>query len=282
MSVETFIPEVWSARLLVNLQKSLVFAQPGIVNRDYEGDIAQAGDTVRVQSIGAITIGSYTKNSSISAPETLTDAESTLVVDQAKYFNFEVDDIDRRQAKANLIDAAMREAAYGLADTADQYISAMYTAAGSSVGTSGSPKTDLGTATNAYLHLVALGTELDEQNVPRGMRWVIVPPWYYGLLLQDDRFVKSGTESAAATLANGEVGMAAGFRVIMSNNVSNDATTWRIMAGSSRAITFAEQINKVEAFRPEGSFGDAMKGLHLYGAKVMRPESLSVLYANQP
>jgi hypothetical protein len=280
MSVDTFIKEVWAARLLANLHKDQVFAQAGVVNRDYEGDIQNAGDTVRIQAIGAITISSYTKNSNISAPETLTDAETTLLIDQAKYFNFQVDDVDRRQIAVNLIDAAMREAAYGLSDVADQLIAGLYASSGSAVGSSGSPKTDLGTATNAYIHLVELGIELDEQNISSQGRWVTVPPWYHGKLLQDDRFVKSGVDSAAAVLANGEVGQAAGFRILKSNNVSNDATTWRIMAGTDQAISYAEQINAVEAYRPELRFGDAVKGLHLYGAKVVRPAALATLYAN--
>lgn len=280
MSVDTFIPEVWAARLLENLRKAQIFTQAGIVNRDYEGDIANQGDTVRIQAIGAITIGTYTKNADIAAPETLTDAESTLLIDQGKYFNFAVDDVDRRQINVNLIDGAMREAAYGLRDVADKFVAGLYASAGSSVGTSGAPKTDLGTATNAYLHLVALGVQLDQLDVPTDGRWVAVPPWFHGKLLQDDRFVKSGTDSAAGTLANGEVGQAAGFRILKSNNVSNDATTWRIPAGTDAAISFAEQINKVEAFRPERRFADAVKGLHLYGAKVIRPKALSVLYAN--
>lgn len=280
MAVNTFIPEVWSARLLYNLHKAQVFAQAGVVNRDYEGDISQAGDTVRIQAIGAITVGSYTKNTNISAPETLTDAETTLAIDQAKYFNFQVDDIDRRQVRVDLIDAAMREAGYALSDTADQLIAGLYTSAGNAVASSGSPETDLGTAGKAYEHIVEVGVELDEANVPSEGRWIIVPPWYHSKLLLDDRFVKSGTDSAAATLANGQVGEAAGFRILKSNNVSNDATTWRIMAGTSQAISYAEQIKNVEAYRPELRFADGVKGLHLYGAKVIRPAALCVLYAN--
>jgi N4-gp56 family major capsid protein len=280
MAVSTFIPEVWSARLLYNLQKSQVFGQPGVVNRDYEGDIAQVGDTVRIQAIGAVTITPYVKNVDLSSPETLTDAETTLAIDQSQSFNFQVDDVDRRQIRVDLIDAAMREAAYGLSDTADQLIAGFYASSGSAVASSGSPKTDMATATNAYIHLVELAIELDKMNVPSAGRWVIVPPWYHGKLLQDARFVANGTDSGAATLANGQVGEAAGFRVIKSNNVSTDATTWRIMAGTSQAISFAEQIKSVEAYRPEKRFADAVKGLHLYGAKVIRPAALSTLYVN--
>ncbi len=280
MSVETFIKEVWAARLLENMRKAQVFTQAGVVNRDYEGDIADAGDTVHINSIGAVTIGTYVKNTDIAVPEALTDAETTLLIDQSKYFNFLVDDVDKRQISVNLIDAAMREAAYGLRDVADKLVASLYASSGSAVGTAVAPITDLATAGKAYEHLVALGVALDQMDVPTDGRWVIAPPWYHGKLLLDDRFVKSGTDSAAATLANGQVGEAAGFRILKSNNVSNDATTYRIMAGTDMAISYAEQINKVEAFRPERRFADAVKGLHLYGVKIVRPAALATLYAN--
>ncbi len=280
MAVETFIPEVWAARLMENMRKAQVFTQAGIVNRDYEGDIASMGDTVRIQAIGAVTIAAYTKNTDINVPEALTDAETTLLIDQGRYFNFQVDDVDKRQINVNLIDAAMREAAYGLRDVADKLVAGFFASSGSAVATAVAPRTDLATAGKAYEHLVALAVELDKKDNPTDGRWVVVPPWYHGKLLLDDRFVKSGTDSAAGTLANGEVGQAAGFRILKSNNVSNNATTWRIMAGTAAAISYAEQINKVEAFRPERRFADAVKGLHLYGAKVVRPAALSTLYAN--
>src|SRR5690349_13358556 len=98
MAITRFRPEIWSAELLVALRKSLVFAQPGVVNRDYEGEISAAGDTVRITSISDPTIGTYTPNSTSITPEELTDAQRTLVIDQAKYFAFYVDDIDARQA----------------------------------------------------------------------------------------------------------------------------------------------------------------------------------------
>lgn len=281
MSVDGFISVVWSSRLLEALRKAQVFAQAGVVNRDYEGEIKQAGDSVRVGQIGDPTISNYTKNTDITGPEALTDAQATLVIDQGKYFNFQVDDVDKAQIKPNLMDAAMSRAAYKLKDAQDLLVAGLYASAGSSVGSSGSPKTDLGTATNAYIHLVSLATALDEANVPTDGRWASVPPWFHAKLLLDDRFVKSGAESAAGTLANGQVGEAAGFKVLKSNNVSNDATTWRIMAGNDTAISFAEQISKIEAYRPEKRFADAVKGLLLYGAKVMRPDALATLYANK-
>lgn len=285
-SVDGFIPTVWAGSLLRALRKAQVLTQPGVVNRDYEGDIANVGDSVRIGQIGDPTISSYTKNTDISAPEALTDAQTTLVIDTGKYFNFQVDDVDQVQTRIGqgLITEAMSRAAYKLKDQEDTAVAALYTDADSAnaVGSSGAPKNDLGTAGKAYEWLVQLGIELDEANVPSDGRWAAVPPWYVGAMLKDDRFVKSGTDSAAATLRNGEVGEAAGFAILKSNNVSNDGTTWRIMAGDSSAISFAEQISKVEAYRPERRFADAVKGLLLFGTKVVRPEALAVLYANKP
>ncbi len=274
MALENFIPTVWSARLLENLRKSLVYGQTGVVNRDYEGDIRDVGDTVRINAIGAITVSDYTKNMDITAPEVLQDASLLLRIEKAKYFNFAVDDIDRVQQRPKVMDAAMREAAYALRDAADQYIAAQMVAeAGVFLGSDASPNV-LDTAAKAYELLVSIGVELDEQNVPRAGRWVVVPPWVYGLFLKDDRFVKAGTAQSDQVLANGEVGRAAGFMILESNNVPVSASKYRVLAGTSAACAYAEQILKVEAYRPERRFADAVKGLHVYGAKVVRPQAL--------
>src|SRR5947207_4947000 len=127
MAILRFRPEIWSAALLVALQKKLVYAQPGVVNRDYEGEISQAGDTVRITSISDPTVATYTPNVTVIAPEELTDAQRTLVVDQAKYFAFFVDDVDARQAKGNVMPTAMARAAYKLADQADQFVASLDT-----------------------------------------------------------------------------------------------------------------------------------------------------------
>lgn len=105
MAITTFIPELWSARLLYALEKSHIATN--LVNRNYEGLIQNQGDTVHIGSIGAITVSSYTANSDMSAPETLATTDQTLVIDQAKYFNFQIDDVDKVQAAGDLIDTAM-------------------------------------------------------------------------------------------------------------------------------------------------------------------------------
>lgn len=285
-TVDNFIPEVWSARILSSLKKSLVYGQPGVVNRDYEGEIAQAGDTVRINSIGAVTVGSYTKNANIGDPETLTDAQRTLLIDQAKYFNFQVDDVDAAQTKGGIMDEAMSEAAYALRDVADAYIAGLYSGvdAGNVVGSTASPKAYTTSASEGYDDLTRLAVLLDKASVPTEGRWVIVPPGFHGLLQRDDRFVASGAESADARLRNGMIGQAAGFTVLKSNNVPDpdgDTTSLKIVAGHRMAWSFAEQINSVEAYRPEKRFADAVKGLHLYGAKLVRPTAIAVLTWNE-
>lgn len=278
MAITNFIPQIWSARLLENLRKNLVFSN--VVNRDYEGEIRNYGDTVKINSIGPITVADYTKNQDINPPETLSDAQRTLVIDQAKYFNFLIDDIDQAQTNPKLMDSAMQEAAYALADKADQFLAGQYVYAANAIGNDTTPVVP--TATTAYEILVDASIKLDENNIPRVNRWVVIPPWFYGLLLKDDRFVKAGTTNTDQVLRTGEVGQAAGFTVYTSNNIANTSgTKYKILCGHPMAITFAEQINKVEAYRPEKRFADAIKGLHLYGAKVIRPEALVVITANK-
>jgi len=284
LSVDNFIPEIWSALLLSNLNKALVFGQPSVVNRDYEGEIAAFGDTVRINSIGRITVKNYTKNSDMDTPEDLTDAQRLLLIDQQKYFNFQVDDIDQAQQKPKVMGEAMGEASYSLADQVDQYLAGLFTEAdlANRIGSDASPKTDLGTAGTAYEYLVDLGVLLDEANVPSSGRWAIAPPWFEGELLKDDRFVSFGTVANVANLSNGMIGRAAGFDVLKSNNVAKTGTTYRVMAGTSMGMSMADQIVSTEAFRPERRFADAVKGLHVWGAKVIRSQALAVLFANKP
>ena len=280
MAINNFIPEVWSARLLSSLKKSLVFAGPGVANRDYEGDIRQSGDTVRITSISRPTIGDYVKNSTTITPETLTDAQRSLLISQSKYFAFEVDDIDMRQAANGgaLMNEAASEAAYGLADVADQYVAGLYTEVQAANAISTTAITD---PAKAVKGLLDLKTKLDVADVPTQGRYVVVPPWYLNLLLQSDLFARVDASGTSEGLRNGTVGRAWGFDVMMSNNcVLITGDDYAVLAGVPGAISFAEQIVKVEAYRPESAFSDALKGLHLYGAKVVRPDALAVLTAS--
>jgi len=288
VAITRFRPEIWSANLLVALRKQLVYAGPGIMNRDYEGEITQSGDTVRITSIGDPTIGTYNANTTTVTPEELTDAQRTLVVDQAKYFSFFVDDIDQRQAKGNVIPEAMSRAAYKIADVVDQYVASFYTGAQTAnvLGSTGSPILAGPTADTTKslfydLVLVPLRTKLNRANVQSEGRYVVVSPEATARLLLDSRFIKVNESGTSEALRNGIVGRAAGFDILESNNVPNPTGNVHVIqAGVNRAISFAEQINKTEAYRPEAKFADAVKGLVLYGAKLLRPDSIAVAYAD--
>ena len=280
MSLSQFIPAIWSGRLLVNLRKSLVATQAGVVNRDYEGEIQGAGSSVKIHAIGAVAIRDYTKDTDITGPDALTDAELVLLIDQQKYFNFSVDDIDRVQQKPKVMDGAMAEAAYAIRDTVDQFMLAKYVdvPAANSIGSDGSPLSI--TAALAYTTMVDLGTKLTDAKVPLEGRWVIVPPWFHAYLLKSDLFVHA-TALGDSVLRNGQVGRVAGFDVLLSHNVPNtSATKYKILAGHAMAWSFAEQISEVEGFRPEKRFGDAVKGLFVYGGKVVRPSALALATSN--
>ncbi len=289
MSITRFRPEIWSAQLLVALRKALVYAGPGVVNRDYEGDIAQAGDTVRITSISDPTIGTYSPNTTTITPEELTDAQRTLVIDQAKYFAFYVDDVDARQAKGNVMPEAMRRAAYKLADVVDQYVAAFYTGANTAnVVNSGSAiaLTAVGTTEQFDLWnkvILPLKVKMDEANIPTEGRYMAIPPWASGYLLLDPRFTRVDASGTSEGLRNGMVGRGAGFDFLQSNNAPNPSgSDYIFTAGTDMAISFAEQINKTEAYRPESKFADAVKGLALYGAKLIRPEGLAYAKVTRP
>jgi hypothetical protein len=281
MGVSTFVPEIWSAALLSSLKKSEVFA--GLCNRDYEGEISQAGDTVHITSISRPTVATYVPNVTVITPEVLTAADRTLVIDQAKYFAFEVDDVDQRQAKGNIIDAAMTEAAYALSDVTDQFLAGLYAGvqAANIVSTGGIAVT---TGDIAYTQLTKLAQKLNEANVAMQGRFCVIPPWYLQLLLDTNKIafnpaLAGGVGSTA--VVEGYVNKLVGMDIYVSNNVVNIAAQrYAVLAGTKNAWSYAEQISKTEAYRPQSSFADAIKGLHLYGGKLVRPDGLAYLDAS--
>lgn len=289
MSITNYIPSVWAGAILRALDSLLVYGAPAVINSDYEGEIANAGDSVKITMVGDVTVKNYTRNANIDAPEELTDAQLTLLIDQLKYFNFALDDVDAAQALNGgaLMNEAARRAAYGLRKVMDGFIAAMYTEiditanTATFLGTEAAPVTGfVADPKVAYKQLVNLRTRLDNTDTPEEDRFVVVPPWYEGYLLQDDRFVSYGTGPNREELENGRIGRAAGFEILKSNQVPNTAgAKHKIIAGHNMAWSRAQQILKTEAFRPEGRFSDALKGLHVYGAKVLRPSNLAVAIA---
>jgi len=268
-----FNPEIWAAELKVALETVQVFASPLVVNRNFEGEISGPGDTVHITSIADPTIRDYTAHTDITVDD-VDDAEETLTVDQAKYFAFEVDDLEKRFALAGgiAISESARRAAYKLRSVVDTRV-ATQAAADADIQV---PEQTLASASDAYDLLVDLSVALDENDVPEAGRFAVVSPAIHGLLLRDDRFVGAGTQSAV--LANGLVGQAAGFTVVKSNNLANGPGAGAgksVIAGNNNAITYAEALTEIEAARMEKRFADLAKGLLVYGSQVIRPEQLA-------
>lgn len=258
MTISHFQPEVWAANLLVTLNKSLVFGSDAVVNRDYEGDISSFGDTVHITSIADPTISDYTKDTDLSSPQALTDSEQLLTIDQAKSFNFQIDDIDKAQVRNDgaLMAEATRRAAFGLRDKADQRIAAiMAGGAGTSLGV-----IDGTTATNVYDNLVVpASVALDEANVPEEMRWLILSPSAYGKLQLDSRFIKQN-EAGTNALHTGLVGEAAGFTIYKSNNAfqgNRSITSTITVATTAATLTGAA-----------GTFSQGDVGLTVAGTRI--------------
>jgi hypothetical protein len=282
MSLADFIPTLWSASLLEELKDDHVFVD--VFNREYEGDIRGFGDSVRILTPERITVSSYTRNSTSITPQQPDGAAQALVIDQANYFSFEIDDLDKAQQNPKLMQAFMREAAWSMSDTIDADLATELWAGlqGNATANTGNRLSDrtVGTGASdddAWEMLIDLGIKLDEDNVPQGGRFCVVPPWFMGVLSKDPRASSFGTDKNRATFANGRVSdqMVAGFDLRVSNNVTVNGSAYRIVAGYKGAATYAEQLESVEAFRPEDSFHDAVKGLHLYGRKITRPNALA-------
>lgn len=276
MAISNFIPELWAAELLVNLWEDFVYA--GLCNRDYEGEIQNAGDTVHITSFGKPTISTYSKYGTLTY-EQLTDDTRALAVDQQKSFSFGVDDVDRRQAAGDFVANAMRDAGAGLAEVADQYVAGVLKAAVDGTANDIGAVTDSLTTNNLYGDvLVQMRTLLNRSKCPKTGRWVVLPPEVYGDVLQDSRFINAqAAADAGMALHEGALGRIVGFDVFESVNVPTDTTgVYDVIAGHPMACTYAEQILETEAVRLIDYVGDGVRGLHVYGAKVTRPECLAM------
>lgn len=280
MAVANFIPEIWDAALLLKLRDELVYAQPGMINRNYEGDVARAGDTVHITTPGEVVAKDYTRNAGhegTAVPgieyDLMSSTAQTITVAQQKYFAIQVDDVDRRQKMAGFVEAHVVNAARALAEQTDLHVVTTM-AAGVPAANDAGAKT-LTAVTAAYELLVELRTKLVRGKAPKDGRWVVVPPEVYALLLQDDRFIRDDAAGTTAGLRNGVVGRAAGFTVIESNTVPfTDGVdpaldSYTLLAGHGDATTYVDQLVGTEALRLESGFSDAVRGLHVYQAAVL-------------
>lgn len=284
MSIRNFIPTIWSTKILQHMRDNLVYA--GLVNRDYEGEITRRGSSVEVSMPGEVTIkdmpsrtyGGTKAIREIDAPEGMEVQKVTLLIDQEKYFNFGVDDVDKVQMNLDLMNSYTESASYGFQSTIEKYVAGIMAKEAKLVLGSDEHPVAL-TSENIYKELIKMKVGLDKANVPPVGRFVVLPPEAEGLLLEDNKFVYVGTSSSEDSLKNGKVFRACGFDIAISNNVPVSENKYKIIATYKGSTTFAQQLLETKAYSPEKGFGDALKGLVVFGAKVVRPNKIVCMTA---
>jgi len=271
MAITNFIPTVWSENLYRALDKQYIAVAN--CNREFEGDIREQGNVVKICGLGNVSVSKYTKNVNMSAPETLSDNVRELAIDQAKYFNFQIDDVDRVQATPRLMELAMKNAANALANDADAYVYKLYDQAGITLNVSAASES------NIVNTLISARTKLHVNNVADPNDIVIeVSPEVAELILKAKVNLSSDNTEILET---GCIGSIAGCKIFVSNNIAkteiDSSIKHQCLARTKRAIAFADQLSEIDAYRPELRFADAVKGLHLYGAKVVYPNEMVTL-----
>jgi len=293
-----FLPSIYSKKVLNFFRKASVVE--AITNTDYTGEISAFGDSVKIIKEPVISVSDYTRGSDTTATK-LTDQELTLVVDSAKAFKFIVDDIETNMSHVNFKEVATSSAAYALRDSYDAAVMASMfsgvstsspdhvlgadaSAATQTMGQhqGGSNSIDLtgsdGTGTDPLDVMAFMAKLLDEQSVPEEGRWFVAPPSFYNELSQSgSKLLSVDFNAGQGSIRNGLVssGKLRGFDMYKSNNVAAASTaSGKIMAGHISSTATAQTIISTEVLRDPSSFGDIVRGLHVYGAKVLRPEAL--------
>lgn len=270
MAISNFIPTVWSEALLKKLDKAYVSVIN--CNRDYDGEIREMGGTVRITGVDNVTVSDYTKNTNIAAPQTLSDFGIALKINHAKYFNFQIDDVDRIQAIPGLMDAALQNASLALAAEADKVVYQTCLQTGNNIEC-----TEAVTVDNIIHEILSARTYFCEKNkcVPNDIILEVSP-----------RVAALITEAKILTLSNntevfenGYLGSIGGCKIYVTSQIepylnSVDLWTHDCIMRTKRAVAFAEQVSEVEAYRPELRFSDAVKGLHLYGCGIIYPDEV--------
>ncbi|MCP4763088.1 MAG: P22 coat protein - protein 5 domain protein [archaeon] len=272
-----FIPTIWSKQILLRLRA--VLTAMAVTNQDYQGEIKEAGDTVKIHTPGTVTSKPYTPDVDIAAPETPTDIDTTLVIDQYNYFNFKINDILDVQSSVKRMKSYIDEAVYALRDTIETFIFGKYVnvAAANVVNPVGTGA--LLTINNIYTFFNEMFRKFNEANIPTEGRYVVIPPVVEEVMRA--YFAGRSTDFGDKVSANGYIGDFAGFNIFQSNNVplvvesltgTGNQNVYKCLSGRKAGITFANQIpvDSIEHYRPEKRFENAVKGLSLYGAKVLR------------
>jgi hypothetical protein len=296
----TFIPVLWSTKLIEKFYASTVLA--AISNTDYEGEIKNKGDKVVIRTKPTITIKDYRADGLLEVERPASNVIE-LLIDKGKYFNVILDDVMEVQSDLNMMnmwsdDAAQqfklvvdREVLLGLLGQAaptNKGATAGAISGNINLGVTGTPlavvaRNPAGTAGKVEIVdiIVRLGQALDENNIPETGRWIVLPAWLAAQIKMSELRDASLTGDGVSILRNGRLGMVDRFTIYVSNLLPHGtaaglaATEWVIYAGTSHALTFASQINKVETMRSEFTFGQLLRGLQVYGSKVLDGTALA-------
>ena len=286
-----FIPEIWSGKLIENFYDATVLA--AISNTDYEGEIRQFGDTVNIRTTPEITIRDYVKGQTLTV-ENPDKPKLQLVIDKGEYFACVEDDVDKVQSDINLMDTWSKDASERMKIKIDQRVltdilpgiastnkgaTAGEQSASFNLGTNASPLTvtkDGASSTTSVVDLlVDLGTVLDEANAPEMDRFVVIPAKMAGLIKKSELKDASLTGDSMSIVRNGRLGMVDRFTIYVSHNLNVSSGKYSIIAGHKMGFTFASQMTNMETIRSESTFGNIIRGLQVYGYKVVKGEALA-------
>ena len=266
-----FIPEVFSKLLQAKFYSKSIL--PEISNTDYEGEISGQGDKIVVRTVPAVTINDYA--GTITTQE-LTTAKVEMLIDKAKYYSFKVDDVLAAQADINMLEAASTDASEGMRIAVETDVLSSAVTGATTIGA----QTTI-TSSNILEEILTLSKTLDELNIPEEGRFIVLSPEFISMLKQSELRQAYLTGDATSPLRNGLVGMVDRFKVFQSNMVytpaaGGDAGYTHVLAGHPKALSFASQFTNTETVRMESTFGDQVRGLKVYGSKVITPNALCV------
>jgi hypothetical protein len=290
-----FIPEIWSGKWIENFYDTTVLA--AISNTDYEGEIRNHGDTVNIRTMPEITIRDYVKGQTLTV-ENPDKPKLQLLIDKGEYFACVEDDVDKIQSDMKLMDMWSKDATERMKIKIDQRVltdllpdvdafnrglTAGRISGAFNLGTTASPiaVTKDGASSSVAVTdlLVDLGTVLDEANAPEQNRFVVIPAKMAGLIKKSELKDASLSGDGASLLRNGRLGMIDRFTVFVSHNLlrsgTGAATKYNIIAGHKMGFTFASQMTNMETIRSESTFGNIVRGLQVYGYKVVKGEALA-------
>lgn len=273
-----FIPEIWSQKLNNMLAKNCVMLQ--CVNKNYEGEIKNQGDSVKIITPAAVTIS--TLDGSALTYSELSPTETDLVIDQKKFFAFKINDVAMAQANQDIMEAHLQNAKKAIEEVQDSYLLGQHANVDSNNIIGGTTAITLDKST-IYSNFVALALKLKNADAVNNNQkpWVVINPTIESYLLQSPEFI-SAYNVADETLREGAIGRIAGMDVLVSTNLTATAGKYYVLAGTNEAITFASQLSKVESLRDKDSFSDLVRGLYLYGAKTVQSKSLAKMVVTAP